>query len=426
MRQKLAHLANNTFASLKIRNYRLYFFGQAISMSGLWMQTVALGWLALELTGSGAQLGGIVAMQFIPILLFGPWGGIVADRFDKRRTFFFTQSLFGVLALLMGLLVLSGAVAVWMLYAYALIIGFIKVIDEPSRQTFVFEMVDSDHIKNAVSLNASLNNLSRVVGPSIAGFLILGVGIGFCFILNAFSYLGIVLALRRMRLSELRRTHHGERRPGQLAEGFRYALSNPLIRNTLFLMALIGMFAYEWQVSLPLIAQRTFGGDAASYASLMAALGAGSVIGGLFAASRQRIAPHHLIGYVFLFGLSMIVTSRMPTIELAALGMIVVGFFSINVTSLANTMIQLESAHEMRGRVMSLWGMAMQGSTPIGGPVIGLVGEYFGARWGLAVGGISALVAAGISGLPLLAKDILRYISDDADIEEESASSNIK
>lgn len=414
---RLKALAHTTFASLAIRNFRLYYWGQAVSMSGSWMQTVALGWLALQISGSGVQLGLVVALQFLPLLFLGPYGGVIADRFDKRKTFMRAQAAFSALALLMSILVLSGVIEIWMLYVFALAFGFVKLVYEPARQTFVYEMVDSTFLKNAISLNAALNNFARVVGPSIGGFLILGVGIGFCFMANAVAQLGVIVMLRRMDIQALKQSHHGERKPGQLREGLRYAMRTPVIRNTLLMMAVIGTFALEWQVSLPLFAERTFMGGAESYAALLSALGVGAVLGGLFAASRHSIAPHHLIFYAFLFGVSMIITSLMPTLHLAVLGMVLVGFFSANQGSIANTMIQLESAPEMRGRVMSLWSMAIQGSTPIGGPIIGLIGESAGPRWGLVVGGLSAVFAAGIASIPLLARDRAREIPESMPVE---------
>ena len=418
---------HKTFSSLKIRNYRLYFIGQSISMCGTWMQIVAQGWLVLELTHSGAQLGSVVALQFLPMLVAGPWGGLIADRFNKRKILLYTQSTLGLLAFGISVLVFSGAIQIWMVYAFALCLGIVRIFDDPARQTFVFELVGGDHVKNAVSLNATANNLARVVGPSIAGILIAGIGIAFCFFLNALSYIATITMLRRMNVNELHSVPPRDKKPGELAEGFRYVMSSPLIKKTLLMMAVIGTFAYEFQISLPILAQQTFHGDAASYAVLMSALGVGSVIGGLFSAGRHKIAPHHLIIFAVLFGASMIATSLMPTLTLATASMLVVGFFSINVTSLGNTMLQLESAPEMRGRVMSLWGVAMIGSTPIGGPVIGLIGEYMGGRWSVAAGGIAAVATAAVAALTLLKDDKTETIPESVqERDDEAAAENVK
>lgn len=417
----ITHFGRTTFSSLRIRNYRLYFIGQAISMSGTWMQTVALGWLVLELTHSGTQLGIVVALQFLPLLFLGPWGGLIADQYNKRTILYWTQSANGVLALILSALVFSDSAQIGALYAFALGFGIVRVFDNPVRQTFVSEMVGDEYIKNAISLNSTENNLARVVGPSIGGVLIAGVGIAFCFLLNALSYIAVIVMLFRMREKELHITPRASKKSGELREGFRYVLSSPLIRSTLIMMAVIGTFAYEFQVSLPMVAEQTFQGTAASYALLLAAMGAGSVVGGLFAAGRHGISSRHLIMFVVLFGTSLIATALMPTLLFATIGMLVVGFFSINVTSLANTMIQLESTPEMRGRVMALWGMAMIGSTPVGGPIIGFIGEYMGGRWGLLVGGIVTLVTGIFAARALLTRSAIEEIPESVQIRSDEA-----
>ncbi|OGG60919.1 hypothetical protein A3C86_03460 [Candidatus Kaiserbacteria bacterium RIFCSPHIGHO2_02_FULL_49_16] len=407
---------HNTFASLKIRNYRLYFSGQIISVAGTWMQTVALGWLVLQITGSGAQLGAVVATTFLPLLIFGPLGGAIADRFDKHRMLIYTQSALATLALSLSILVYSGATKVWMLYVFAFLYGLVRSVDEPTGQAFVLEMVDESYMKNAVSLNSMRGNLARAIGPMVAGVLIAGVGIAFCFLFNALSYVAVIWMLIIMDKSELRRENVIAKQPQTIRDGIRFILATPLIKNTLIMMAIIGTFAYEWQVSLPLLAQRTFHGNAASYAALMSSFGIGAVIGGLYAASRHKISTRNLILFVFLFGVSIIAASLMPTLQLAILGMVFVGFFSINLTSTANTMVQLESTPEMRGRVMSFWTVAMMGSTAIGGPIIGLVGEHIGARYGLFVGGLSALIAVAISARPLLRTNKVSVIPESVEI----------
>ncbi|MDO8561708.1 MAG: MFS transporter [bacterium] len=408
-----------TFVSLKTRNYRLYFWGQAISVAGTWMQTVALGWFVLQFTGSGAQLGSVVATSFVPLLVFGPLGGVIADRFEKRRVILYAQSAFVIQALSLSILVYSGLTQVWMLYALAFFYGLIRAVDEPTRQAFVLEMVDDSRMKNAVSLNSMVNNLARIVGPMIGGVLIVGMGVAFCFLFNALSYIAVISMILIMDKNELRRGDLAAKAKQSVADGFRFILATPLIKDILIMMAIVGTFAYEWQVSLPLLAERTFNGDASSYTFLMSSFGIGAVIGGLFSASRHRLSSRSLVIYVFVFGLSIIATALMPTLQLAMLGMVLVGFFSINLTTLANTMLQLESTPEMRGRVMSFWIVAMLGSTTIGGPAIGFIGEYFGARWGLLVGGLAALIAASTAGYPLLKKNTVDVIpeSDEPEVE---------
>lgn len=419
-------LGRSTFRSLYTRNFRLYFIGQAVSLSGTWMQTVAIGWLALELSDSGTKLGIVVALQFLPLLLLGAWGGVVVDRFDKRVILFWTQSVFFVTSLALGLFVYFDIVQFWMLYAFSLALGCTRVFDNPARQSFVTEMVGQDSVKNAVSLNSTANNLARAVGPSVGGVLIASVGIAFCFIVNALSYLALIVTLRMMRAQELHIEHVPRKEAGALLAGLRYVRNSPVIRDTLIVIAIIGTFAYEFQVSLPLLARMTFDSGASAYAALLAAMGIGSVVGGLFAAGRHKIVPNHFLMYAAAFGASMIATAFMPTLDLAILGMVVVGFFSINVTSIANTMIQLESAPEMRGRVMGLWSTAMIGSTPIGGPIVGLIGQYIGARWGLAIGGAATLLAVAPAIHALVRERVLFAPSEMEPIYEERESEGAK
>jgi len=384
----------STFSSLAIRNYRLYFIGQSISLTGTWMQTVALGWLVLVMTGSGSHLGITVALQFVPILFLGPWGGTVVDRLDTRKILYWTQVSGGVIAGLLSIVVFTGLVQLWMIYVCSLLLGLTRVFDNPARQIFASEMVGEEHLKNAISLNSTANNLARAVGPSIGGIIIAVFGIAFCFLFNAFSYIATIYMLYMMDADALRTVQPSPEKRGRLIEGFRYVRSHHLIRTTLIMMAVIGTFAYEFQVSLPILAQQTFHGTAPDYAALMTAFGIGSVIGGLFAAGRRDIGPKQFALFMFIFGLSMLGVGFSPSLHVAIIGMAVVGFFSIQVLSNANTMIQLASAEEMRGRVMALWSVAMIGSTPIGGPIVGFIGEYFGARWGLAIGGVAAILTA--------------------------------
>lgn len=415
----------STFASLSIRNYRLFFIGQGISLSGTWMQTVAQGWLVLQLTGSGTQVGFVVALQFLPLLLFTPFGGMIADSFPKRRTLFITQALFVAQQATLGIVVLTGMVEMWMIYLLALGFGLVNAVDNPTRQAFVSELVEREYVRNAVALNATENNLARAVGPSVGAVLIAGIGIGFCFIANAFSTLAVIIALSMLDTKRL----HAQVSPArlhplrQLSEAWAYVKKTPLIRNTLIMAVVIGTFAYEFQISLPILAKFAFGTDAAAYSRLWVAFGLGSVAGGLLAAGRKRVASHTLVGAAILFGISMLIVSFMPTLDWAVAGMVLVGFFSINFTSLANTSLQLKAEPAMRGRVMSLWTMAMLGSTPIGGPIVGAVAEHFGARWGIALGGVAALAAGFFAAKKLLKNDRLEVIPPSvriADLEAEA------
>jgi MFS family permease len=394
MSLQLAKWGRVTFASLWVRNYRLYFIGQTISQSGTFMQQVAQAWLVLKLTNSGTALGLIAALQNLPILLFAPLGGTLADRFSKRKLLIFTQTGFGLLALILGALVITNLVQLWHVAALALCFGLINCIDNPTRQSFVVEMVGAPQLRNAVSLNSTMMNLSRIVGPAIAGVLITLVGMAPCFIINGLSYAAVIIMLLAMRGSELYAASAVRRGAGQIVEGFRYAFSTPILRNMLVIMAIIGTLTYEFQVSLPLLAEFTFHGDASSYAALTSALGIGAVIGGIVTASRKMTSFNTLVVAAFMFGGAALLAAFMPTLSLAVVGVVLLGFCSIYFSSTGNTTLQLSSDPQMRGRIMALWSMAMLGSTTIGGPVIGFIGQQFGPRWGLATGGIAALAAA--------------------------------
>ena len=385
--------SRETFSSLYVRNYRLYYIGQIISTSGTFMQSVAQAWLVLKLTNSGTALGITSALQYVPILILGPYGGVIADRLSKRKILYFTQSISGSLALILGVLVMTNLVQVWMVYVLAFCLGMVNVFDNPTRQTFYIELVGSDNLRNAVTLYSTLVNLARIIGPAIAAVTIAVFGLAPCFIINGISYAAVVIMLAMMNANELITTPPVPRAKGQIQEGFKYVISTPVIGSTLLMMAIIGTLTYEFQVSLPLMAQFTFKGDASSYALLTASMGFGAAIGGIFFASRKGIQPYKLVSAALLFGLAVLAAAFMPTLILTGLILVLVGISSINFSSLGNSMLQLESSPQMRGRVMSFWSIAFLGSTTIGGPIVGWFAEVAGARWGLALGGIAALAA---------------------------------
>jgi len=389
-----------TFSSLRARNYRLFFIGQAISLSGTWMQGVAQSLLVLKLTGSGSALGVVIALQFTPVLFLAPYGGVLADRFSKRKLLFFTQGAAAVLALTLGTLVATGTIRLWMLYVLALLLGTVNSLDNPTRQSFVHELVGAETLRNAVTLNSLEVNLCRVIGPALAGVLIATVGIASCFILNGLSYFAVLWCLWLMTGRALHRGKLVVAAKGQIREGFAYVRRNQLIFDVLIIMAIVGTFTYEFQVMLPLLAKFTFHTnethDAILLAELTGATGVGAVVGGLLTAGRRSASVRSLTLASLGFGLAVIAVSLSPTALVAVLLMVVVGGFSIAFTSLTNTILQLESAPNMRGRVMSLWSVAFLGSTVIGAPVIGWIGEHIDPRWSVATGGIAALVAAAV------------------------------
>ena len=384
-----------TFRSLSTRNYRIFIAGQVVSLSGTWMQSVAQAWLVLRLTGSGTALGLVIALQFLPVLLFGPFGGVIADRFPKRRLLVGTSTVAMTQALVLGVLVLTGAIELWMVFAMAAVFGMVTAVDNPARQTFVLEMVGKDNLTNAITLNSVVVNAARVVGPALAGVLIAVVGIGICFILNAASYVAVIIALLLMRTSELSPAPTQERAKGQLRAGLSYVRATPELLVPLVMMAIIGTLSYEFQVILPLVAERTFEGGAGTYGTLTSAMGVGAVIGGLATAGRSG-APSDagLVRAAAMFGAVILLAAVAPFLWLEVVVLVFVGAASINVLATGNTTLQLRSAPELRGRVMALWAVAFLGTTPVGGPIIGYIGEHAGPRVGLAVGGSAALVAS--------------------------------
>jgi len=393
----LEDIVNKTFSSLSVRNYRLFIAGQAISLCGTWMQTVAISWLVLEITHSGTILGLAIAAQFMPILLFGIWGGLIADRFNKRKILLLTQSTFAILALIFGITVLTHNIHLWIIFVLAVLIGLVQVVDTPTRQSFVIEMVGPKNVKNAVTLNSTMVNTARVIGPSIGGVLIATIGIGMCFIVNSFSFIAVLAAIYLMRVSELRPAPVTPREPGQLKAGFDYIMSEPKLKVTLIMMFIIGTFAYEFPVVFPLFATKVLHGHVGTFSSMMVATGIGAVIGGLYTAGHAVERESQIIWTALFFGISIIVTAFMPSYFLVLVSLLFVGALSVLFIALGNSTLQLTSLPSMRGRVMSFWAIAFAGTTPIGGPIIGYICDHTNPRIGLAVGGLSSIIAAGIA-----------------------------
>jgi len=361
------------------------------------MQTIGQAWLVLRLTGSGTALGLVTALQFLPVLLFGPLGGVLADRVRKRRLLVVTQSLAAIQAFVLGMLTVTGSVRLWMVYALAGALGFVNCADNPTRQTFVLEMVGADDLVNAVTLNSVVINAARVVGPAVAGILIVTIGIGPCFLVNACSFVGVVGALLLMRQSDLHTVPPQARKKGQMRDGLRYVWHTPELRAPLLMMAIVGTLAYEFQVSLPLMARFALGGDASTYSAMSSFMGAGAVVGGLVTASRTgERRPDMLARAALAFGVLILLASVAPVLPVELIVLVGVGATSIVFLAVGNTTLQLTAAPEMRGRVMSLWAVAFLGSTPVGGPIVGFVGQHAGARASLALGGIAGLAAGAL------------------------------
>ena len=394
VRRRLGAFWRQTFSSLKVPNYRLYFTGQSISLAGTWMQATAQSWLVLTLTHSSTDLGFTVALQTLPVLLLAPYGGVVADRVDKRRLMIVLQIAMGFQALALGLLTVLGAVQFWQVCALAVILGLNNAFENSARQAFVREMVGKDELRNAITLNSVTVNAARAVGPAIGGVLIATVGIGVCFLLNAASFAAVVISLLIMDRSALRPSPPAGRASGQLREGLRYAARTPTIAIPLAMMSLVGLLAYEFQVTLPVLARQTFHGGAEAYGFMTAAMGVGAVIGGLFTAARGRTGLRPMIIASAGFGAAILACAFSPVLGLAYAALLFVGWASVSFIAIGNSTIQLSAEPSMRGRVIALWQVAFQGTTPIGGPAIGWIIAATGPRAGLAVGGASCFVAA--------------------------------
>ncbi|MEO8692406.1 MAG: MFS transporter [Acidimicrobiales bacterium] len=392
-----------TFAALQVRNFRLYILGQTISQAGTWMQQIGQGWLVLRLTGSGTALGIVIACQALPVLFFAPAGGLLVDRVDKQKLLIITQLLSGVLALVLWALTATDTVEVWMVYGLALMLGFVLVFDNPVRQSMPIELVGPELLTNAVSLNNINFNVSRVFGPALAGVTINQLGISPCFLLNGVTYATVVIALLMLRKDELHIQPRQARAGRQVREGLRYVWRTPQLRVPVILMFVVGMLTYETGVTLPLLAKDTFHGGAGTYSLFTAAMGVGAVIVGLGYAARMNVTRGLLLRVTVVLGIFMFVSAAAPTqgIELAAL--VALGGASVTFLVAANATLQLATPPEMRGRVLALWSMAFMGSTPIGGPLVGWIGEHVGPRWSMFVGGAGPLVAAAVA-WPMLAR----------------------
>lgn len=388
------------------RNFRLFFAGQAVSVTGTWIQSVASAWLVFQLTHSSVALGVQAALNFGPILVVGLFAGLLADRRDKRSILIATQTVFGVLALALWALVAAHVVELWMVYVLSLLQGIVTAIDNPARQSFYAEMVGPDELTNAVSLNAAIMTATRVIGPALAGVLIATIGLAPCFLLNGLSYLAVIWGLWLMRPDELHRSLT-ERRKGQLREGLAYAWRTPSLREPLLWMAVIFMFSFNFSVLFPPMAKNIFAGDAGTLGMLFSLMGAGSLLGALAMARRNDPNPRRLALAAVAFGITSIVVAVAPTLgwELAAL--IPMGSVAMVFMITGNSTLQLTARPEMRGRVMALYGIVFLGGTPIGAPIAGWAAEHLGPRETIALGGAVAILT-GVVALQMLASGARR------------------
>ncbi|MDX2678845.1 MFS transporter [Streptomyces sp. NY05-11A] len=389
------------FSSLSIRNYRLFFLGQVVSNIGTWMQRIAQDWLVLSLTGSATAVGITTALQFLPMLLFGLYGGVLVDRLPKRRALLFTQSAMALTGIALAALTLSGHVEVWHVYLAAFAVGLATVVDNPARQSFVSEMVGPDQLQNAVSLNSANFQSARLVGPAVAGLMITGVGTGWAFLANGLSFVAPITGLLLMRARELHVVERAPRAKGQLREGLHYVAGRPDLIWTIVLVGFIGTFGFNFPVYLSAFADDVFHAGAGSYSLFNTLMAVGSLAGALLAARRGTARMRVMTAAAVAFGTMEIVASLAPSLWLFALLMAPIGMFGMTINVTANTSIQMGTDPAMRGRVMALYMMVFLGGSPVGAPIAGWVTDAYGVRAGLAAGGVISAAAAVTIGLVL-------------------------
>jgi MFS family permease len=414
-----------TFKSLRNPNYRKYAAGSVVSNTGTWMQRVAQDWLVLQLThGSGSALGITTGLQFLPVLLLSPYAGVIADRFPKRRLLQLTQLTMALASLVLGAITVLGVVEVWHVYTLAFVFGIGSAFDAPARQSFVSEMVDRDEVTNAVGLNSAAFNLARILGPALAGLMIgaLGSGAGatgWVILINAVSYAAVIGQLQRMDPELLHSPKPAGRSPGMLLDGVRYVRSQPKMLMVLVLVFFAGTFGMNFQITSALMATEVFGKGAGEFGLLGSFMAIGSLCGALLAARRTTIRIRLLVVAALGFGSAEIAAGLMPSYVLFAAICPVIGFSTLTLLNSANATMQLESDPVYRGRVMALYMTIVMGGTPLGSPLIGWVGETFGARWTLILGGVLVIVGAGLACTLLLRSKPTRSSGEHATVSED-------
>jgi len=409
------------FPALRHRNFRLYLTGQLLSQSGTWMQTVAMGWLVLKVTGSGGMLGLVSAAQFVPTLLFGAFAGTLADRHSRWHMLQITQVLAALIAVGLGVMVVTDTIQVWSLFVLAAAFGTVNAFDMPIRSSFVYELVGPDDITSAVGIGSTTNNVARIFGPAVAGVLIAAFGLAVPFLVNGVSFMAITVALLLMRRAEFVPKEPVKKEKGQIREGVKVVWADPRLRTPMLMTVVIGMLAYENQISLPLFAKFTFDREATGYGVLSSVMGVGSVIGGVLIARFGR-ATHKRLGVAALFlGASMLIAAVMPTFWTMSAALLFVGAASVAFITMNSATLQLTSPVTVRGRVMALYITAIIGTTPIGGPIIGWIGQHIDPRATYITGGLACLVTAVVA-WPSLRRSTEEVVADqDAEMIVRSA-----
>jgi MFS family permease len=391
-------LTAGTFRSLRVRNFRLFFAGQLISQVGNWLTLVAQALFVLHLTDSGIALGLLAAAQFLPVLILGPWAGLVADRSDKRRLLLLVQSAAMLQSFALASLAFMGNPPLAALYAVALAGGVTMAFDNPARRSIVVEMVSEDDVTNAVSLNSALMTSSRVVGPALAGLLITTVGYGWAFLADGLSYLAVIASLWLIRSEALRRPPVTPRGKGQVRAGLRYVHSQPHLWVPMVMMTVVGTLAFNFQVVFPLFVLRDLHGTDTLFTVLFSVVSLGALIGALATARRTSVDVRSVASASIAFGAALTFMALAPNTTFAFGAALLTGLGSIAFLTASTSIVQLRTDPSMRGRVLALQAMVFLGSTPIGGPIVGWIAETFGARYALGVGAVAA-VGAGLWGL---------------------------
>jgi MFS family permease len=390
---KAVRKASRTFSSLRTRNYRLFATGQVISNTGSWMQRVAQDWLVLELThNSGTALGITTGLQFAP-MLFSMWGGVIADRYPKRYILMVTQASMGGLALLLGLLALTGRVQIWNVYVLALGLGAVTVVDNPTRQAFAAEMVGRDGMANAIALNSAVFNLARIAGPAVAGLVISAVGTPAAFLVNAASYGAVLISLKLMNPAALHQAERPRRAKGQLREALAYVRASPALWMPLVLIFFVATFGMNFQVTIALMSREVFHTGAGAFGIASTAFAVGALGGALVAARRARPSLRLLLVTSLAFSALEIGTGLMPAFWSFLVALVPTGLAVLMFTTAANSSTQLGTAASMRGRVMGLYMLVFLGGAPIGSPLAGWVATQFGPRVSIIAGGLISLAA---------------------------------
>jgi MFS family permease len=391
-----------TFRSLRNRNYRLFFGGQLVSLSGTWLQFVAQDWLVLQLTGSGVAVGITTALQFTPMLLFGVWGGMLADRYDKRRLLIGVQIVMALLAVGLAVVAVAGVAEAWMVWVFAALTGAATVIESPTRNAFVAEIVDTDDLPNAVSLNTALASTARIVGPAVAGVLIATAGVGAAFVVNALSFTAVIVALWRLDVSAIRRSEPVARSRGQIRSGLRYAWSTPVLRATLAVVAVVAVLVLNFRVALPLLAKFAYDGGPGTFGLLSALLASGGLAGALLGAARPAVSGRRVVVAAAASCLAAAAVAASPSVPFAAVALAALGAAGTLMFTAANALLQTVCVPTYRGRVMALFVIVFLGSNPVGAPLYGAMAQWLGPRGALAVCAAAGLAAVAATARPLL------------------------